>query len=137
MGWSDIWNGVEGAFGFGGDESQPTVSASQVNNPLSASDPALQAGLSSADVEEIDGAAPAASVGASNPAWWEKPLKQMMPMIMGAALHPGQTPRAPVAPSGHGVNVNSSGELKTVDELRSTANNNPLDDLNKWMGLFK
>lgn len=131
MGWSNLWSDAEGLFGMGGDETQPVAS------PIASNDPGYGAGLSSADIADIDGQATPSPVGASNPAWWEKPLKQMMPMIMGAALHPGQQTRAPVAPSGHGVNVNSSGELKTVDELRTTANNNPLDDLNKWAGLFK
>ncbi|MBK0633372.1 hypothetical protein GZZ44_10475 [Klebsiella aerogenes] len=129
MGWSNLFDGMFGS-------SDPAVSADAVGAAVPANDPAVMAGVDPADVAAIDGAAPA-NVGASNPAWWEKPLKQMMPMIMGAALHPQQTPRAPVAPGGHGVNVNSSGELKTVDELRSAANNNPLDDLNKWAGLFK
>jgi hypothetical protein len=134
MGWSDIWNSTENLFGMGDDAKQPA--AGQSVGAVPASDPAVMAGVAPDDVAAIDGAAPA-TVGASNSAWWEKPLKQMMPMIMGAALHPGQTPRAPAAPGGHGVSANSSGELKTVDELRSTANNNPLDDLNKWAGLFK
>lgn len=136
MGWSDIWSGVEGAFGMGGDDAAASVAAT-APGAVAPNDPAVMAGVSAQDVADIDGASPAVKSGASNPAWWEKPIKQMMPMIMGAALHPGAQARAPVAPSGHGVSANGSSELKIIDELRSASSNNPLDDLNKWSGLFK
>jgi hypothetical protein len=134
MGWSDIWEGMENAVGFGGDESGQNVGGV---NPIAPNDPALQVGVSAEDIAAIDGAAPAQQTGASNSAWWEKPIKQMMPQIMGASLHPKTAPRAPGAPGGHGVQTNTSGLLKTVDEIGKAANNNPLDDLHSWAGLFK
>ncbi|HCR0680455.1 hypothetical protein [Klebsiella aerogenes] len=123
MSWSDL-------FGF----ASPTGAEAVPN-----SDPALQVGISPEDVANIDGAAVAApaATGGDSGAWYTKALKGIMPTLAGAALKPHQQVRAPVAPSGHGVNVNTAGLMKPIDELRSSANNNPLADINKWAGLFK
>lgn len=131
MSWSSIWDSVGQEFGFSDEPEAPAVTPQGV----SMTDPGLAAGLSSNDIAEIDGAAPAKAKASAN--WWEQPLKQVMPAIMGAALKPQAQQRAPVAPSGHGVNANTSGLMKPVDELSKAANNNPLADLNKWSGLFK
>lgn len=136
MSWSDLFDSaadtVEGWFGGGDGEAVPEVVA---NQELSSYKP-QQSQLSAADVADIDGGAKAPPVAKASSNWWEKPLKQIMPQLVGASLKQQPQQRAPVAPSGHGVNASTSGLMKPLDELRSTANNNPLADITKWSNLF-
>lgn len=122
MGWSTIWHDMEGAMGM---------------SDIAQDDPGLEAGLSYGDIDELDGiAAKASGQKGANPSWWEQPLKQIMPAIMGSALKPQRMqPNAPVAP-GHSVQANASSAMKPVEMLGKAANNNPLDELNKWSKTF-
>lgn len=80
------------------------------------------------------GGSAAAASGGSN--WWEKGIEKAMPSIMGAAMKPQGGAHAPVAPSGHGVQANTSGIMKPFDEVRSMAEDNPLDNIHQWSNLF-
>ena len=69
--------------------------------------------------------------------WWEKGIEKAMPSIMGAAMKPkGIEPRAPAAPGGHAIQPNTSGIMKPFDEIRSMADDNPLENIHQWSNLF-
>lgn len=76
------------------------------------------------------------AAGGGSSSWWEKGIEQMMPSIMGAAMKPKMQQHAPVAPGGHGVQVNTSGMMKPFDEVRSMADDNPLAGIHQWSNLF-
>lgn len=93
----------------------------------------MSEGFGFGDVSEV------ASTKGSSPdgtSWWEKGVKQMMPSIMGAAMKPKPQQHAPVAPSGHGVQVNTSGIMKPFDEVQQMANDNPLSGIHQWSNTF-
>ena len=113
---SEAIDGVESM--FGGDDGVP-LTPGQGGGGMTAANP-KQAGLSSA--------------GGSS--WWEKAVEKMMPSIMGAAMKPQVQQRAPVSPSGHGVQASTSGIMKPFDEIRSMADDNPLENIHQWSNLF-
>lgn len=84
----------------------------------------------------MTGGKAAEAVGGAASNWWEKGITQMMPSIMGAAMRPKPQQHAPVAPSGHGVQVNTSGMMKPFDEVQKMADDNPLSGIHQWSNLF-
>ncbi|RYM60175.1 Uncharacterised protein [Serratia quinivorans] len=129
-----MWEALLSMFGMGDTAAGAASVGAQV---IAGDDPGLQAGLSASDIAELDrqAAPPVASDGMDD--WVYDAIKPLMGPVMNAALRPDVGARAPVAPSGHGVNVNTNGIMKPVDVLGKAANNNPLDELNKWSALFK
>lgn len=74
--------------------------------------------------------------GATNSAWWEKGIQQMMPAIMGATLRPKQQRQAPVAPGGHGVQASGGTAMQPFQEVTKMADDNPLAGIHQWSNLF-
>lgn len=68
--------------------------------------------------------------------WWSKGLMSAMPQILGVTGKKGGQ-RAPTSTaSAKPVNANASSAMQVPKMIGQSANNNPLDDLNKWSNLF-
>ena len=131
MGWADFF----GDSFESGLNSAPSVVSGSDAVPLTPAqggggmqaENAMQAGLSAQDGLSVS----------SSSNWWEKAIEKAMPSIMGAAMKPkGMEPRAPAAPGGHAIQPNTSGIMKPFDEIRSMADDNPLENIHQWSNLF-
>ncbi|CAI1768784.1 Uncharacterised protein [Serratia quinivorans] len=128
-----VWSSLSSLAADGMEEVEGLFSS---GGAIAADDPGLAAGLSSDDISQIDAmsAAPAAkgkSAGGDD-AWVEDALKG----VMGQLMRPTPQPRSsPIAP-GHAINANAATVMKPFDEVQKMANDNPLDSLNKWAGMF-
>lgn len=99
----------------------------------------LTEGLGFGDASQVDTTLSSNGVEAATggSSWWEKGIEKAMPSIMGAAMKPkGMEPRAPAAPGGHAIQPNTSGIMKPFDEIRSMADDNPLENIHQWSNLF-
>lgn len=109
---------------------------------VAADDPGIGAGLSSQDIADIDGASPGVAAGVSSPflpSWAGDALGPLMKSITGAALRPGvggAGAGAPMAPSGHGVNVNAASDGQVIGELGKAVSGDPLNGLSGFKNLL-
>lgn len=77
------------------------------------------------------------AVEATEDSWWVAPLKQAMPQIMQLTGKKTGASRATGAmTSAKPVSGNATSAMEVPKMIGKSANNNPLDELNKWSNLF-
>lgn len=82
------------------------------------------------------GAAGALNSGHEN-AWLGKVLGPAMQSIMGTAMKPKSTMRAPLGGGGHGVNASGGTAAKVPDTIMKLASDDPLSNIQQFSRLFE
>ncbi|MGB7801012.1 hypothetical protein [Buttiauxella sp.] len=112
---------------FGGE----TIAASAVGEAVP-----LTPGQGGGGMTAVD--ATAANLPDEN--WVDTALRQALPQILGMTHSKGGSRSAPSAGGAKGVGGMGGGSaasaMQVPDMIGKSANNNPLDDINKWSNLF-